>query len=211
MGCGVLVATVFLMPPGHGGEVIASSDDPNGPPAAPGAVAAGVIGSQVRVAWTPAIGPAATAFLVTAGRVPGGDDLGSVAVATPNFHATDVAAGVYYLRVRAVNAAGLSAPSPELTVIVGTGLPGTPVGLLAAAGPGGDVRLAWQPPTSGAPPSGYELLVGVAPDRPTVRVSVMGRAFAARGVAAGTYFVRAVAINGVGAGPASPEILVVVP
>ena len=34
---------------------------------------------------------------------------------------------------------------------------------------------------------------------------------AAHGVASGTYFVRAVAVNGAGAGPASPEIAVIVP
>ena len=125
--------------------------------------------------------------------------------------ATGVGRGVYYARIRAMNAHGASAPSPDITVVVGEGLPGVPVGLMAAADQSGDVRVLWQPPRSGAPPAGYVLLVGTAADQPSARIPMAQTTLAAQGVASGTYFVRAMAVNGAGAGPASPEILVVVP
>ncbi len=82
---------------------------------------------------------------------------------------------------------------------------------MAAAGQTGDVRVLWQPPRSGPPPASYVLLVGTSADRPTTRIPLAHTVLSAHGVAAGTYFVRAVAVNGAGAGPASPEIAVIVP
>ncbi|MGE3473680.1 MAG: matrixin family metalloprotease [Vicinamibacterales bacterium] len=182
-----------------------------GPPGTPGGLTAIVSGSRVRLAWVPSLGPAASAFTLIAGSAPGASDIGRVVVATPALDVDGVGRGVYYVRVAAANAYGESAPSHDVVVVVGDGLPGAPVGLLAAAGPGGAVRLAWQPPAAGPVASRYALLVGVSPDRPTARIPVAQTSIAAHGVPSGTYFVRAVAENEAGAGPASAEIIVVVP
>ncbi|MEZ5293611.1 MAG: matrixin family metalloprotease [Vicinamibacterales bacterium] len=182
-----------------------------GPPGTPGGLTAVVSGSRVALAWMPSLGPAASAFRLIAGSAPGAADIGQVAVGTPGLVVDGVGRGVYYVRVVAANAHGESAPSHDVVVVVGDGLPGAPIGLLAAAGPGGAVRLAWQPPPGGPGVSRYALLVGVSPDRPTARIAVAQTSIAAQGVPPGTYFVRAVAENGAGAGPASPEIMVVVP
>lgn len=183
----------------------------DGPPGVPGGLTASALGDTVSVSWSPATGAPATGYQVIAGSMPGAADLGAIVVAQPSLVASGVRRGVYYLRVVAMNALGASAPGADVTVTVGTGLPGTPVGLMAAAGPAGSVRVLWQRPLNGPSPDAYELLVGTTPGHPMSRIPVAGTTLAATGVAAGTYYVRAVGVNGSGAGPATPEIAVVVP
>ena len=183
----------------------------DGPPATPGAVWTAVQGSTVSLTWSAAAGAPATAYHVVAGSLPGGSDVGTAVVTTPSFVATGVSRGVYYVRIIATNGAGASAPTADVAITVGDGLPGAPVGLMAAAGPAGSVRVMWQPPRSGAPADAYALLVGTTPGHPDSRVPMSGTTLSATGVARGTYYVRAVGVNGNGTGPASPEITVVVP
>lgn len=183
----------------------------DGPPATPGAVWTAVQGSTVSLTWSAAAGAPATAYHVVAGSVPGGSDVGAAVVASPSFVASGVSRGVYYVRIIATNGAGASAPTADVAIMVGDGLPGAPVGLMAAAGPAGSVRIMWQPPASGAPADAYALLVGTTPGHPDSRVPMSGTTLSATGVARGTYYVRAVGVNGNGTGPASPEITVVVP
>ena len=182
----------------------------SGPPGTPAGLTSLVNGTTVQLSWLPTGAPASS-YQLHVGSVPGATDFGVFPTAAASLVATGVARGVYYARVVAVNAHGASAPSPDIAVVVGDGLPGVPVGLMAAAGQTGDVRVLWQPPRSGAAPEGYVLLVGTAADRPTTRIPMAQTSLAAHGVPTGTYFVRAVAVNGAGAGPASPEIAVIVP
>lgn len=181
-----------------------------GPPAAPGGVMADVIGTRVTLRWAPAAGPVPTTYRVQAGSVPGAADYGEAVTTLTTLTAPDVGVGVYYLRVVAVNAAGASAPSAEVTVTVGSGLPAAPVGLMAAAGGAGRVRLFWQA-APGAAPTGYVLFAGVVPGAIDARIPLASPALAAEHVAAGTYYVRVAAMNGVGVGPVSDVITVVVP
>lgn len=183
----------------------------DGPPGVPGGLTASVQGDTVSLAWSPASGAPATGYHVIAGSMPGAADLGVAVVAQPAFVAAGVPRGVYYVRVVAINALGASAPGADVVVVVGSGLPGTPVGLMAAAGPAGSVRVMWQRPSSGVTPDAYALLVGTVPGHPVSRIPIGGTTLAASGVAAGTYYVRAVGVNGNGSGPATPEITVVVP
>lgn len=181
-----------------------------GPPGTPAALTSVVTGSTVRLSWLPT-GATASSYQLLVGSVPGAVDLGVFPTAAAALVANDIARGVYYVRVVAVNAHGASPPSPDIAVVVGDGLPGVPVGLMAAAGQTGDVRVLWQPPRTGPPPASYVLLVGPSADHPTTRIPMAQTTLSARGVPPGTYFVRAVAVNGAGAGPASPEIAVIVP
>ena len=114
------------------------------------------------------------------------------------------------LGVAALNAQGASAPSGDVTVAVGAGLPGTPTGLVAAGGPGGVVRLFWNPP-SGPAPTGYVLFAGYAPGTIAARFPVPAPSAIATGIASATYYVRVAAVNAVGMGPVTPEIALVVP
>ncbi len=181
-----------------------------GPPGTPAGLSGVTTGTTVQLAWLPT-GAAAASYELIVGSLPGAADIGTFPTATTSLTAVGVGRGVYYARIRAMNAHGTSAPSPDIIVVVGDGLPGAPVGLMAAAGQTGDVRVLWQAPRTGAPPAGYVLLVGTSADHPTTRIPMAQTTLAAHGVATGTYFVRAMAVNAAGAGPASPEILVVVP
>ncbi len=181
-----------------------------GVPATPGGMTAQVTGRSVTLRWIAGIGASPSAYQLQAGSVPGGTDHGSLMVNVPSFIAPQVGTGVYYVRVVAVNASGASAPTTDLVVVVGTGLPGVPTALVAAGGPGGSVRMHWVPP-AGAALTGYMLLAGYAPGDIAARIPLGAPALVANHVASGTYYVRVAAMNAQGMGPVSPEIAVVVP
>lgn len=85
-------------------------------PAPPIDVAAAVNGDTVTVTWDPSAG--AVGYVLEAGSTPGASNLATVAVPGTTFTATGVPGGVYFLRVRAGSAAGLSGPSDELIVSI---------------------------------------------------------------------------------------------
>jgi hypothetical protein len=90
-----------------------------GAPLPPLATTATVAGSTVQIAWAPALaGWAPTGFVLEAGRTAGASDIGGVAVTGPSMVVPGVPPGRYYVRVRAVNAQGASAPGGEVTIDV---------------------------------------------------------------------------------------------
>jgi hypothetical protein len=101
-----------------------------------------------------------------------------------------------------------SAPSNELRFGGCAGAPNAPTGLTGSVS---DmlVHLAWQPP-SGEAANGYRVQVGSnsglsdLADIPVATTSLAGTA------TAGTYYIRALAVNNCGSGPASSEISVTV-
>ncbi len=184
--------------------------DTMGPPSSPGGLTAQVTDGTVLLQWLRAPGAAATAFQVQAGSLPGLADYGALTVNAPWLTTPNVGTGVYYLRVVAMNAHGASLPSSEIVVVVGSGLPGTPSGLVAAGGPGGMVRIFWNPPT-GPTPTGYVLFAGYGPGTIAARIPLGAPSLVADHVASGTYYVRVAVVNAVGMGPVTPEIALVVP
>lgn len=183
----------------------------NGPPGSPLGLMASVFGASVRLRWSDASGAAPTSYRVLAGSAPGEADLGVLAVGATGLDVAGVGRGVYYIRIVAVNAAGASAPSAEITVVVGEGVAGAPTGLLGAADAAGRVRLYWQRPVGSAGVTGYVLLVRAPDDGRLVRVPVDSTSLYAEGVAPGAYPIRVAAVTDAGLGPASAEILVLVP
>jgi hypothetical protein len=177
-------------------------------------------GSGVTLTWnrSPAGGPP-TFYIIEAGSAPGRSDLAdfSTGAAAPSFSTSGVGAGTYFVRVRAANAQGVSAPSSEAVLIVGAGAsgpcagpPGTPVGLRSAVS-GSTVTLVWGAAT-GAPTS-YLLEAGSSAGGTNITVSDTSSAassLTAADVGAGTYFVRVRARNACGTGSASNEVTVVV-
>ena len=96
-----------------------------GPPGAAQSQALWDSSGQVHLVWTPpTLSPGSsnghTAYLVEAGSSPGLSNLGVFEVnAEETFvHFLGVRDGVYYVRVKARNACGLSAPSNELRVVM---------------------------------------------------------------------------------------------
>ena len=87
-------------------------------PAVPGGLVTQVSGTTVALAWQPSSG--ATGYLLEAGSASGAGDLAVVPLGVPGLLAS-APAGTYFVRVRAWNACGSSAPSAELVLKVGTG------------------------------------------------------------------------------------------
>ncbi len=88
------------------------------PPEPPAATVASVQGRIARIEWQAMPrGWPATGYVLDAGTAPGLTNVGSLLVSGTSFQAT-VPPGRYYVRVRAVNAIGASAPGDEVIVDV---------------------------------------------------------------------------------------------
>ena len=180
-------------------------------PSTPTAFGAVVSGSTVTLSWTPAAtGAAATAFQIQAGSAPGAANYGAVSVTGTSLVVPGVPNGSYYLRVLAMNAQGASAPTADRVVTIGPALPGAPSNVAASAGAGGLVTVSWQAPASGGTPASYLLVAGYTPGASTFQAPVTGTSVSGV-VPSGTYYLRIVALNGAGAGPASAEVVLIVP
>jgi hypothetical protein len=184
-------------------------------PAPPSALTGSVSGSTVTLSWTGPSG-AVAGYRLEAGTAPGLANVASSVVGVAaTFTAAGVPAGTYYVRVRAIAADGESAPSNEVTLVVGAGAgdcasapsaPGTLAAVVSANSP--LVALAWSAPASGCAPSGYMLQVGSAPGLSNlVTMPVGGTSFSAS-APAGTYYLRVVAVNNFGTSVPSNELIV---
>jgi hypothetical protein len=90
-------------------------------PASPGTLAAQVSGSVVSLSWSAGGPPAAvTRYVLEVGSAPGLNDIftGLDVGLQTSFAASGVPPGRYYVRVRARNYTGVSAPSNEVVVQV---------------------------------------------------------------------------------------------
>jgi hypothetical protein len=184
-------------------------------PGAPTNFGHAVIGNDVSLGWTAAVGgEPPTSYWIEAGSTPGGTDLiagGGVDTANLDraFVALGVPTGTYYVRVRAKNAAGLSAPSPssplnEVPLRVGTSGP-----CAAAPGPptsfssfpsGSSVNLVWAAPVGGCAPTEYVLQYGTtAGSFPnSFATGNTNTSYTANNVPDSTFYVRGMAKNGYG-------------
>ena len=117
--------------------------------------------------------------------------------------------GGVFIRVRAANRAGTSAPSNEAQVIVSSATPlsGPPVGLEATV-QGSLVNLGWQPASGGGAPAIWRLELGSAAGG--IDLGVFTVAAAVRSVSGalpdGEYFARVRGTNAAGAGQPSNEV-----
>ncbi|MGE0359765.1 MAG: hypothetical protein AB7H93_21330 [Vicinamibacterales bacterium] len=124
------------------------------PPAAPTGLQVFRNGGNVVISWTPGAGGGpVTAFQLRAGLTPGGAQIGVIPTAATGFAAGGVPPNTYYLGVRAVNAAGVSAESSEVALVMPPGgacdAPPTPALTTTAWGP--YLTANWSPiPGAGA-------------------------------------------------------------
>lgn len=194
-------------------------------PGAPVNLGSSLFGSTLTLTWSPPVnGGTPTAYVIEAGSTNGATDVanfstGSIAT---GFSATVSGGGTFFIRVRATNADGTSAPSNQIFVTIGSSVtpPGPPVGLSATVVLGSAVDLRWAPPLSGGTASTFIIQAGSSPgasDLATINTGdasntlerEAGRYFTG-GVAPGTYYVRVLASNAAGVGPPSNEVIVVV-
>src|SRR5262249_19467282 len=117
-------------------------------PTAPTGLTSAVVGARVTLVWTaPAGGDAPASYVVEAGSSGGRADLANFDTGNSATSLTvdSVPAGVYYVRVRARNSAGVSGPSADVVVTVAgtTGCtPNPPTGLGAEVS-GSSLTLQW--------------------------------------------------------------------
>jgi hypothetical protein len=113
----------------------------------------------------------------------------------------DAATGLTYPRIRLDRAA---------QSLVSTELPGVPSAFVVSVGSFA-VHLQWQPPLLGGPPTDYQVEAGSTSGATNVGVFSTGGALMFSSTAPeGIYYVRVRARNASGAGPATPDIRVVV-
>jgi predicted phage tail protein len=118
--------------------------------------------------------------------------------------------GVYYVRLRAQNACGVSGPSAEVIVTVAGGCVAPTAPTLAASVNGGVVSLSWTAPAVGTAPVTYTLLAGSTPGASNLAIAPMGAATSLQTlVPNGTYFVRVAASNACGTSVSNEATVVV--
>jgi hypothetical protein len=156
-------------------------------------------------------GGAASHYLVEAGTAQGATNIATIPVNVPAFTYDGVPPGTYFLRVRAVSAAGVSGPSNEVMVVAGgaPSPPGVPFAVGAVvSGAGGTIT--WSKPAG--PVTGYVLEAGTESGLSNAARVALGpqTSVSFSGIPPGRYFVRVRAVNALGTGLASEEVTVVV-
>jgi hypothetical protein len=191
-------------------------------PLPPSNLTATVSGNSVALAWiappTPSGGPVLL-YRLEAGTAPGASNAGLFDLPPSMTLAvfSGVPNGTFHARIRAVNAAGVSLPSNEVTIVVcsvGCTVPPGAVTNLAAQVSGREVLLTWVAPSSGLAPDGHVVEAGTASGLANLGQFPTGSTATfviVTNVPSGTYFVRVRATRGGALGPPSNEVVVIVP
>lgn len=171
-------------------------------------LAASVAGNTVTLTWQPPVSTSQPLFgyVIEAGPAPGVVAV-SLAIGSVLSYATVAPTGIYYVRVRALLASGPAIPSNEIQVVVG--MPLAPQNLTAWVS-GQAVTVQWTMPTGGPAITGLVLHAGTTAGASDVAVAPLpaGARSLSTSAPTGTYYVRVVAVNAAGAGPASNEVIV---
>jgi glucose/arabinose dehydrogenase len=199
---------VFTNAPGSG-RVFKLESATAAAPGVPTNLSANVLGNSVAITWAaPASGAAPTSYLLQAGFTPGGTEVGSIPAASTGLFFPNVPVGQYFVRVRAVNAAGTSAPTSDLVLNVGCDPPAAPTTLNFVVN-GSVVGVNWnvEPGTVRT-----VLEVGYAPGATTISYTFTApTAGLSTPAPPNTYFVRARAVSACGLSAPSVERTIVVP
>jgi hypothetical protein len=181
------------------------------PPSAPVYPRMAVSGSTATFTWNRATtGGTPTEYFISAGTTQGAADLlDALPVGNTLGVSGQVPPGVYYVRVRAGNSAGVSADSQDVAFRVGARQrPRRPVGFTGSFH-GSVVTLSWTTPAGDMEdaPTGYQIEAGLSSGS-TELVLPMGNVTRFQTPAPdGVYFVRVRAVNDLGASDPSDEIV----
>jgi subtilase family serine protease len=186
-------------------------------PNAPTLTSATAAGTSVTLTWSASSsGSAATGFNVYEGTSANGES-STPTNSSPLSGLSTTLSGLtsgttYFFVVRAVNDAGASNASNELSVTVATS-PGGPTDVTATRSKMAGVQLSWRAPASngGSPVTGYEILrsttSGMESDYATVTCGSTTCELRDTNTTSGvTYYYEVAAVNDVGVGPLSPQV-----
>lgn len=177
-------------------------------PGPPTGLTQAVNGSRVSLSWQAGQGAGATSgYQLEVGSAAGASNVLVAYTTSTSVTEPNVAPGVYFVRVRASNPTGLSAPSNELEVRVACANPPPPPSDLSATVSQGIVTLAWRV-AAGA--LRYRVEAGSASALNQLGVEVVGTGLVTP-APPGRYFVRVRAIGACEISASSNEIIVVVP
>ena len=206
-------ATNFQTSSPPSNEIVVVVGTPTAPPDPPAGLAASASGSTVTLTWNaPATGGPPSSYIIEAGSSPGLSNLAdfSTGTAATTYVAGGVGAGAYSIRVRSSNAGGVSGPSNEVLLLVGTCAPPSPPASLGAFVNAPNVTLGW---VASIGATSYQLQVGSragVSDLLDTDLQSAATSLRAFNVAPGTYFVRVRGNNGCGQSAASNEVVVVI-
>ncbi len=185
----------------------------SGPPGVPLDLRGTVTGNTVNLTWRAAPESIATGYRLLVGTASGVNNAGVFNLGAVTTFGATAPNGAFFVRLLALNPCGQSAPSAEASVVVGTPtVPPGPVYALEGSATGSTVSLSWGPPSVGTGPFQYRLEAGSAPGLANAAIIVVpGTTFSTAGVPGGIYYVRVRAVGAGGTGPASNEVVIVVP
>jgi hypothetical protein len=188
------------------------------PPGAPTSLTTTSSGTSVTLTWSaPLTGDPVQSYIIEAGAASGLANLANISTGSTatTFSASGVGNGTYYVRVRASNSAGISPPSNEAILVLGstgcTAAPGPPGSLSGSASANGTIVLTWT--AAGGAPTSYVIEAGTASGLSNLANSDLGGTaltFIANNIGSGTYYVRVRAKNACGLSGPSNEFRLVV-
>lgn len=185
-------------------------------PGAPVGLGVSVLGTTATFTWSaPASGGAPSGYTLLAGMTPGfATPIASLSlpVSPRNVAVPGVPPGVYYVRLVAFNAGGVSPASNEVALTVAApSAPAAPT-LHPPVVSGSTVSFSWTPGAGGGAPTSYLLTASVTPGGTAIAtLPLSGSSVSVPGVPRGTYYVRVSGVNSVGVGLPSSTVTVVVP
>ena len=187
---------------------------PSGIATPPQSFAVTVVRNRVVFSWQPPASAGTepvSSYRIEAGYAPGQTIAVLPTANVLSYQLFTAPDGVFVARVRAVTAAGVSAPSNEVAFATGQGGPPLAPQALLATVQHTAVALQWTENPFGPVITGYYILAGSAPglaDLGAIPLPPTARSFAAV-APAGTYHVRVVAVNASGSGAPSNEAVLV--
>jgi hypothetical protein len=175
-------------------------------PAAPTGLTATASDKQMSLAWNASSG--ATSYNIYRSLTPGGEGATAykTGVTTTTFTDTGLTDGTtYYYKVTAVNSAGESGRSSEISATPQATLPSIPSGLTASAG-NGQVILSWNTSTGATSYYIYRSLTPGGEGATAYKPGVTTTSFTDTGLTNGTtYYYQITAVNGAGESGKSSE------
>ena len=192
---------------------VATSAAAQAVPGAPIGVSGQVnVNNSVTLSWAaPNGGAQVTNYAVNAGTTTGSSNLAADVLVGNVLSVTGppLPAGSYFVRLKAVNQFGAGPVSTEVMFTIGAvAVPGPPTNLVASVS-GTTLSLTWGAPASGGAPLGYVIDAGTGPGSSNIAAGVaIGNVLgAAAAVPVGQYYIRVRAVNALGAGLPSNEVV----